>query len=337
MDSRNLQEVDAFLQKAFEFRSHASLLGQVTIFLEKQAYRENKISSSTLDLLCDLHDLLVDAPKQGYTFTSNQFQGFVRNVLKLRRDPRDPYYKIAMEACKPTKESGGVNGVGKLVEPPAKARNNSNRLLDYLYFDILQAHNRETLKKINESFSNAAMTDDALFYPYEYLKDKNNDTFNEVLDSLGKELDKVYGWWASTFKNALCSEKKGISIEQENALVDECYRKFRAIRPIHEDHPDTESWFKPYSGPNSISWDYIRASALYVLLSSRKKSHFAFKMAGRELAQMKAESFTHVRHVIPRIHANMRPKRIKAPIDFDEEEEDASEDEYGGAIGFVGA
>ena len=337
MDTRNLREVDAFLKKAFEFRSHPSLLGMVTTFLEKQAYRENKISSSTLDLLCDLHDLLVDAPKQGYTFTFNQFQGFVKNVLKLRKDPKDPHYKIAMDACKPIKESSGVNGGGKLVEPPAKARNNSNQLLDYLYFDVLQVHNRETLKRIDEFLSKASMADDALYYPYEHLKDKNDDTFNEVLDSLRKELDKLYGRWALTFKNALSSEKKGISIEQENALVDECYRKFRAIRPIHKDHSDIESWLKPYSGPASISWDYIRASALYVMLSNKKKAHFAFKMAGRELAQMKAESFVRVRHIIPRIHANMRPKRIKAPIDFDEEEEDGSEDEYGSSVGFVGA
>jgi hypothetical protein len=53
--------VDKFLQESAKFRLEASLLGKVTNYLEKQAYEENQIFSPTLNALCDMHDLLVDA------------------------------------------------------------------------------------------------------------------------------------------------------------------------------------------------------------------------------------------------------------------------------------
>jgi hypothetical protein len=45
-------------------------------------------------------------------------------------------------------------------------------------------------------------------------------------------------------------------------------------------------------------------------------------MAGRELASLKANSFEHSRVIIASIRANMKPKPIKAPIQYDEEEDD---------------
>ncbi len=332
MDTGNLQQVDFLLAKAFEFRSHPSLLGKVTVFLEKQAYKENQISSSKLDQLCDLHDLLVDAPKQGYTFTSHQFKHFVHQILKLKREPKDPIYKLAMEDCKNTREGGGVN-----TTRAGQYNHDPRRLLDYLYFDVVRPNHDETLKRVKDVFSQATMTDDALQYPYKHFKDKNHALINQVLATLQNEVSKLYYHWVTSFKIGAPTDKKGISIEQENAIVEECYREFRALRPAYEDHPDIKSWFEPCTGPDSISWDYIRASALYDKLLQKNKVHFAFKMAGLELAEMKAKRFENVRHVIPRIHANMRPKRIRAPVEQEEEEEDGSDDEYGSAFSYFSA
>ena len=311
MDSSNLQSVDELLRKAFAFRSHASLLGRVTNFLEKQAYRENKVFSKTLDELCGLHDLLVDSLKQGYTFTSDDFDSYIKNSLLITNSPKVPKYKIAMDECANMKEASEVE-----MNRASTYRYDPNRVLDYLYFGILRKHNTITIKQLKDLFSKAIPSDEMLLYPRQHLKDKHDEAINEELRSLEASVASVYRHWSRGFN-------QNNTAEQNNNLVEECYRQFCAIQPVHPEHPVAKLWLEPYAGPNSFTWDSIRASALYARYPA--KAHFAFKMAGSGLLKMKAGRSDRSRHIVPRIHFNMRPKRIKAPVEYEEEE--ASEDD----------
>ena len=77
-----------------------SLLGIVTNFHERQEYIENRVFSKTLNSLCDMHDLLVDAPKQGYIFTGKGFDA-IKKYLGLKKNLPAPAYKDAMDSCAP--------------------------------------------------------------------------------------------------------------------------------------------------------------------------------------------------------------------------------------------
>ncbi|CAO2652575.1 Nn.00g008580.m01.CDS01 [Neocucurbitaria sp. VM-36] len=320
MNPMDLKEVDKLLQKAFEFRLRPSFLGRVTVFLEKQAYRENRVFSPTLDNLCGLHDLLVDAPKQGYTFTEEDFNRYIKHSMAINNQPKVPAYKAAMDDCLHFKEIGDIDKARE-----TKYRHKPDQLLDYLYFDIVRKHNIRTIEQVKTLFSTATTADELLLHPYTHLQAKQHAVINEELRILKDNVAQLYRRWASGFK-------KGAASEQNDALVDELYRDFRALQPTHVNDPEVKAWLEPYTGPNSFSWDDIRASTLYAKFSWPEKANFVFKMAGRELVRMKARSIPDSTHVVPSIYRIMRPKRIKAPIEYEEAEDEESEDEFVNAM-----
>ncbi|KAF1939918.1 RNA-directed RNA polymerase 2 [Clathrospora elynae] len=316
MDTKNLNEVDNFLRKAFEFRNNPSLLGLVTIFAEKLAYSENRIFSETIEQAVDMHDLLVDAPKQGYIFTQAKFECYVG---RLPKKPRQPVHKTAMEDCANTKEAGDVE---KLRQKDY--RYNPNNILDYLYFKVVRKHNIDTMTQVKIVLSKAmGLEDETLLYPKIRLKEKKQKVIDEELFALKARLDQVYLIWNTGWH-------RDHTAERFNALIDDCYQKYRDIQPENPGDPYIQHWVEPYLTPGMSYWDSIKASALYAKYSRRpEKANFVFKMAGRELARLKADSFPHTRAMVSEIRTNMKPKPIKAPIQYDEEDE---EDDFENAL-----
>jgi hypothetical protein len=311
MDTSNPNDADRFLRKAFEFRNNPSLLGLVTIFAEKQAYSENRIYSETLGQLYDMHDLLVDASKQGYVFTQADFERYVR---RLPKQPKAPIYKGAMEDCTNANKKGAIE-----VEKTRKKdyRHRSNRILDYLYFDIVRAHNIETMEQVKKIFSKATDLDEHLLYPSKNLSEELSETIKEELASLTEKLESVYLTW-----NVGCHRRRDLTTEDFNAVVEECYQKYRAIQPDNPHDPDIRPLVKSYLVPGKCQWDTIKASALYSRFRRPEKANFVFMMAGRELVKLKSDNYPNARTITSAIHANLKPKPIKAPIQYDEVDEE---------------
>jgi hypothetical protein len=323
MDPNDLSTVDGLLQEAFRFRSNPSLLGLVTITLEWKGYRENKVWSEHLDKLCDLHDLLVDAPKQGYTFTQADFNAFQRDVLRLNKPLKKPAHKVAMADCLGT----------VIVEQVEKFRqtdyqHTSSRVLDYLYFDVFRAHNVETASLVKGKFSNVDEADEALLYPHKRLEQKRLSVIDLELGKLKERLAALFNQWSTGFHKYTTTEGK-------NAHAEECYQAYLAIQPTRPDAQEVKPWLEPYCDPGHFSWRYIKASTLYARYPWPEKADFVFKMAGQELTEIKARSFPRSRMIIAPIHSNMKPKRIKAPAELDEEDDQDSDDEFGSALEHV--
>ncbi|KAF1829490.1 hypothetical protein BDW02DRAFT_146045 [Decorospora gaudefroyi] len=322
MDTNNPNEVDNFLRKAFEFGKNASLLGLVTIFAEKQAYSENRIFSPVLEELYDMHDLLVDAPKQGYVFIQVDFDGYAR---KLRDRgvpvPVEPSYKSAMAACAKAKDATDAENYRK-----GRTEYKSDNILDFLFFEVVRKHNLETMELVRKVFSGATEVDKTLLYPRERLNEKKQTAFRRELDSLTKKLEEVYRSWISGWH-------RDFTPARNDALVDECYRKYRAIQPDNPEDPDIQPLVEPHLRPGTSLWDTIKASALYTKYSYPEKGSFVFTMAGRELARLKSDNFENTRAMVSMLHANMKPRPIKAPGQYDEEEnEEDEEDEFETAL-----
>jgi hypothetical protein len=316
MDSKDLGSIDGLLQEAFVFRSDPSLLGLVTVLLEKEAYTYNRVYNERLNQLCDLHDLLVDAPKQGYTFTLADFHLF-RKGTKYQQNPA---YKIAMEKCLKPTEVDTIENLRKQDYP-----HKSNNVLDYLYFDVFRAHNTETGRRIKNTLSTIEEKDETLSHPCKTLEGMHNHVIDHELSKLKRRLAVLYCHWNAGFHKFSTTESK-------NAHAEECYDTYQAINPTEPSRVEVKPWLDPICGSHDFSWKIIKASVLYDLYPFQKKAGFVFKMAGSELAEIKAKSFPRTRLVIAPIHANMKPKRIKAPAELDEEDEEESDDEFESAL-----
>jgi hypothetical protein len=302
MNPDDLSSTDSFLQEAFRFRSDSSLLGLVTTLLETKSYRDNKVYSPMLDQLCDLHDLLVDAPKQGYTFTQADFGVFQRETLKLTKRLNKPAHKEAMNDCLKTFDVREVEDFRQ-----KDYRHKPSRVLDYLYFDVLRAHNTETARRVKRSFASAPYEpDETLLFPHKYLTEKHDPAITLELRALSDQFATLYRQWSSGFHN------KASTPEAKNLHSEECYNTYLSIAPTSPSHP----WLEPPCAP----WSTIKASALYAKYPYPEKGQFVFKMAGQELTELKAKSTPRTRMVIQSVYANLKPKRIKAPEELDEEE-----------------
>lgn len=217
MDTGNPETVDKFLCKAFEFRNNPSLLGFVTTIAEKQAYSENRIYSPKLEQLYDMHDLLVDASKQGYVFTQADFDRWVR---RLPKQPKQPVYKAAMEDCFNTKDSTEVE---KSRKKPY--RYDSKHAIDYIYFDVVRAHNIETMVQLKSVFLKASQLDEALLYPSKHLSENRSKTIEKELLSLTGKLREVKNTWNAGVHSNMSTN------DHFNTLVNTCYERYQAIRP----------------------------------------------------------------------------------------------------------
>ncbi|KAL5394363.1 hypothetical protein PMIN06_004228 [Paraphaeosphaeria minitans] len=313
MDSADLSTVNSFLAEAFEFRMAPSMLGIATSHLEKMAYYENQVSSNRLDALCDMHDLLVDAPKQGYKFTEKDFRHQTINALRCGK-PRKPAYKEAMEDCE---KNDDTEKTRKKDYKPKK-----ENILDYLYFEVIRKHNVVTLKRVKDFFPKefGENPDLVLQYPYLHLREHGGPEVQEELETLYNRLKIVEAKWLDMTKDNRAKEKP----DWYKRAVETCYAKYRAILPTRVDHPDIKPWVHPFSRPQYSVWDEIRASAFYTNFTKRHK--LVWTVAGKQLAELKAASYADSTRVVPNIKVIMKPRAPKAPNLIEDESEDEFED-----------
>ncbi|KAH7071682.1 RNA dependent RNA polymerase-domain-containing protein [Paraphoma chrysanthemicola] len=320
MDTSDLSTVDGFLAEAFKFRTAPSLLGQATNFLEKLSYHQNAISSPQIDALCDVHDLLVDAAKQAYSFTEDGFNNLVRYKLKCGK-LKKPAYKIAMEVSAKVKDNEG----GRPVPNQKKPKHRPENILDYLFFDVFQAHNAETMDRVMARLSKEEDDDPDLQFPYRQLRNSANAQLQEELNNLIASFADIRDKWNGCF-----GSKPGMTSEMYCQALNSAYEPFRALLPRNTSDPTIAPLVRPYFGQgHPTMWETIRASALYCTYP--KKYSFVWHMAGRELAHLKARALPETLDVVAPIFANMKPKPIKAPRPEDDDDE-PSEDEFESAL-----
>ncbi|KAF1950050.1 hypothetical protein CC80DRAFT_598473 [Byssothecium circinans] len=316
MDPEDLSTVDNLLKEVLDFRMAPSLLGMVTNFLEKQAYKENQIYSKTLDALCDMHDLLVDAPKQGYLFSKADWTHFVRNTLRCG-NPKVPTYKQAMEDCENSKELGDAD---KIREKKYKYKREN--VLDYLYFEIVRTHDVATLKAVQEALPKQISDDPVLQSPYLRLRDHGSAVMKAELTSLVAAIRAIERQWTTSLV-----APKELKADQYNKTLNKCFANFRALLPSAATDTDVAPLLNPYLRPEFQIWEYIRASALYTELP--KRHAFVWHMAGRELVALKCPTVPGAVSVAGNIFANMKPKPIRVPRSEYDDEIDEEEEEVG--------
>lgn len=311
MDPSNLSTIHLLLKEALDFRMIPSLLGIVTNFLDKQAYRENQVFSGPLNTLCDMHDLLVDASKQGFVFSRADYSRLTQRKLRCG-NPKVPAYKRAMEDCKNSKDIGETDKVRE-----RNYKHNRENVLDYLYFDVIRKHDVATLKMVKDSFPKQLDDDRDLRLPYTQLRSSDSEAIKNELAILVEQLKIVDDEWATTITG-----KRELTSEHYTRTIQKCYDSYRSIMPTAVEHEDIQPWLFPYLDSKFSLWEFIRASALYT--ENQKRHPLVWHMAGKELARLKCGPIPGSKFVTGTIFSNLKPKPTKVP----KQEEEDSEDEF---------
>ncbi|KAF2736322.1 hypothetical protein EJ04DRAFT_490091 [Polyplosphaeria fusca] len=309
----NLSDVDSLLKEILDFRMSPSLLGMATNFLTNRSYFENRIYSEVLSKLCDMHDLLVDGPKQGYTFTEKDFQRYVREDLRCR-DPGVPVYKKAMNEREKPKEMGEAKKAREKVW-----RFNKDNIIDFLYFNVVMTHHSRTLDEVSTTFSKTHGDDPILQHPYRHLDAEKSPMVNQEMAILKDKITEVWQLWASRLNQHGGNIKAGYY----NSAVAECYKKYEEIMPINQDNQVVNAWLRHYHSRRSCFWDTLRASALYTLFPGR--SSFVYHMAGKQLARLKGEDDPESRIIGQPIYTTMRPKIKRIQKQFEDDSTESTE------------
>jgi len=327
MNPGDLSTVDSFLEQAIRFRVSETFLGKATNLLDSVAYRDNKIHSESLNELCAVHDLLVDAPKQALCYERRDFEA----LLRKHGDPPKPAHKQAMEFNARRKAMSETD-----TDQQRTFRHKSENLLDYLYFDVIRAHNVETLKLVDSALSKEDDDDADLTSLYTQVRALDIKPINAELDALVVKFGPIATRWNDFFPGDKKPDFPGarrpeFNAEKHNSDVETCYALFRCLMPssANASKPEIALLLCHFFGPEQPSlWEMIRASALYATYrTNKKRMNLVWNMAGRELCLLKVGASQGTYSMVPAIFANMKPKPMKAykPADDDEDSEDELE------------
>lgn len=305
--------IDNWLEKSFKFRLLRNLLGQVTKFHEKLTYKMNNISCPEVELLVDLHDLLVDSEKQGYVFTPNTFSEWRRFNLALNQQKlklTEPAFKQDIKEWQESKEKSyydfSMQTSHHKHQGSVTVKNPLNAL-DYIYFEIIKPHIQETLAYVKSALpGDIDLDDDDLLSPLREeehaARCENEEEIIEELMALSKSLGNIAHQWL-------------VDVRSKVAFADsmnKAYTAFKAIEPINLAHPIISRWQQKL-GYLPSRWDLLKASSL-ATFGKRWSQTLLFNIAGDLLCHIKVWQAPSQRTVVLEILSNMKLKKFK-PID----------------------
>ena len=293
----NKKATREFLDFSLNFRCQQGVLGLCTNFHNSFAYAEGSIKSVGVEALADLHDLLVDSPKMGYTFTEDEWKKFIASDPRItHKNPEESLHKRLLGGASPEDIRSSV------------PKNAVDRLLLLTVIPIADA----ILTEVQDLWKNNSIRDNALYRPLQavqQLADKEQD-YHEDLQLLIKGIKEIHMKWKSKFHGNTDST-------DSVAFIEELHNKFRDLMPntpfwnLHQEMEITMS-------PSPTAWDLLKASVAYDECTT---DAFALRMAGKELGFIKAWSMKGARTISPLFHASMKIKSIKH-VPVQEHEED---------------
>jgi len=293
----NQKAIRELLDFNLNFRCQQGVLGICTNFHNSYAYAVGSIKSAGVEALADLHDLLVDSSKMGYTFTEDEWKSYLSSDTRITvKKPKQPLHKQLLEGAslEDIRSSDPKDAVDRLllltVVPAA----------DAIATEVQDLWKKDSIK------------DEALYRPLrtvQQLAEEESD-YHEDLGLLVKEIKKIHNTWKSKVHGNTDSTNSV-------ACIDEFYNAFRSLMPstaLWNLHQEMETLISP----SPTAWDLLKASVAYVEYPAEA---FALRMTGKELGFIKAWSNEGARTISPLFYTSMKLKSIKH-IPVQEHEED---------------
>ncbi|KAL9055752.1 MAG: hypothetical protein Q9162_003388 [Coniocarpon cinnabarinum] len=320
-----------FLEFNFRLQLSESMLGTCTNYHTRLRYTIGRMNDPLLEDLADMHDLLVDSSKNGYTFTELAWTNWKMQNTRFR-GIRKPMYDLAHDM--PHEDDAHLK---------AKNPTSQRDIIDHLVFDVARAEASTMLKHLDKFALAGVSTMDA---EVSRLKQAVVEQFSDIeevsqmLNNLQGQLSHqshFYEPWRQAVSIANKMDNDPFSTEEARAknwasARQECRKRFRDIAPTHPHHPIARAWLIKPSANAPCMWELVKSSALFHQWHHRPA--FVFAMAGEALCRIKADSIRGTESVItPVLQRTKIRKRKLDEVDFEiaepvgeEVEEDAEQD-----------
>ncbi|KAI7161968.1 hypothetical protein KC349_g2384 [Hortaea werneckii] len=339
IDHSNIKLLDtqarAWIRRSTADRMQEQYLGIVTLLHGKLTYCDSNVSSEQADMLVDLHDLLVDADKQGLRYTEQAYSNF-KMCYSIPSRLSDPAHRIFTGNTKKDRRSNPSNR-----QP---ARPNPRDIIDTIYFCIVQPSMKRAMDKAKAELKDAQPLDLHLTSIYERYSKRNTGIVPEELQGLRNRLLEVRDTWREGMHKYKAS---GFKQSYWHDLVVQTRMKFEAINPIKGDNDTVAEWLAP-RGASLTLWEELRASAL-AYLHPGIDGTFMFSIAAKELCHLKAMALPDMSVVRSDILLAMKPAKRNllegmqmnesnddAENDDDDDDDDDDYDYFGGESLFEG-
>ena len=282
--------VAEFLKTNFAFQMEDGVLGLCAYLQENFAYSTQSIRSKNFELLSDLRDHLVDAPKQGYRFSHLDWERLLEQH-GLRQSYPLPAYKS--------------KDAKRVVTP-------TDHIIDHVKFQVIMPIIAEFKTRAMSNLQGALLEDHYLGRLYSSTYDLScREDFIEAqrnLDWLQDDIDRLINDWT-----LLRADVSGL--QDYDLHIEQVYQQYSRIAPRKKKHILIREWSRSVLPSSPSLWSLLKASALYANLAklrlARAKSgiteHFLFALAGRELLYMKSwERNSDAITVVPDIYRAMK-------------------------------
>jgi hypothetical protein len=304
--------IDTFLVKNFKLRCRPSHLGRSTNLVENLSYAENNIASFGVQQVAALHDLIIDASKNGYSLSEQDYKKFIEsiptNVDTTKLNP--PAYKNAIKA--------GFRGVLEKAVANSSWRSQSRRLnkqniVDNLYFQTIEPAILETFSKVGEYLAKGEnFIDDELRQPYLEQRNGEDEDIRAEMKLLETNLQKVRDLWVKRFPcaDAAPPGQKDKGWQGADEAILEVFEFYLSVQPKDPANPKIAPWIVPRLPMEPIFWDIIKASTFYYLFGHKRKGRMVFRVAGKELGYIKAMNGGNLHLIDGRIWGLYRPGKL---------------------------
>lgn len=303
--------VKSFLSESFRFRFQPELLGRCTNLHKRLAYRENSLTSKGVAALADLHDYLIDSAKNGYIYSEEDFENYVRSRAGLpKASLREMGYEEAMM----------VGFEDDHLSKQIKAPQNLVHILDTLYFGLMEPGIRAAIRDVNDLCipKNVLGLDEMLIEPLQFELPSRDPLIRQELQALMEAFPAINAAWNVTMfpiaKGLINDDHSQGGRERWTAALDKCQPMYEALLPQNLNHDLVKRWIKHrHQGPTE--WDLIKASALYTKWPyerNKGKAAFIWNLAGKHLIYIKARDDPNMRPIRANMLDALKPAKLKA-------------------------
>lgn len=242
-------------------------LGSLTLALEKLTYDEGSLDCEGASELFQIHGLMIDSDKQGYTLPKSK-----RDLLNSRHkllSRSTPAFRRLMQG-----------------EDRTSLKPKSGNVLDHIFFNIIGP----TMQRaIDLAASNATIATSSNLVLTDYFLAKlsyyrGRPAGHKELLALPEKVDKLKKKW-----QAYMGDFWGAKSQTNNLwrnCIERIRKDFESITPSDPDSDVAHAWLDT-DGSHPAKWDLYKAGALVIAGASSK---LMFSAAGKELSVIMADA-----------------------------------------------
>ncbi|KAK3069376.1 hypothetical protein LTR53_012332 [Teratosphaeriaceae sp. CCFEE 6253] len=269
-----------WIRRSTAARMQDSMLPTVTLFHNRLTYADEDISSERADHLADLHDLLVDADKQGYLYTQADFDEWRRQRAIPLGLPKPACWKF-------TRKSG--KGAAEATETPKPAD-----CVDDMFFNEIVPRSRKILDSARLATRDAKWFDSDLTALFDDVVKSPNPTIQKALQDLNAAFTVLQDEWL----RGTASYSKSHDRMEWAEMTLSCRDIYVSIAPSQEllENDTIIEWMRRL-GNGPAMWENLRLSALAKRQRTTTDGSLVFTIAGGELCHLKAQSLDRTRTI----------------------------------------